>query len=158
MKTWVLILVVTLGLNAVHSPAQVYNVLHNFGGQSRDGYAPLTALVLSSNTLYGTTASGGTIGNGTIFKINTDGTGYGILRSLTNSPSPAGGMVVIGNTLYGTTFTGGAANNGSVFKMNTGGSDFVELHSFSATVPSVWGTNSDGNLLAVCSALSIGLQ
>jgi len=145
MKTCIVILIVTLGSNAIPSPAQVYNVLHNFGSASRDGYAPLTGLVLSSNTLYGTTASGGTNGNGTIFKINADGTGYGILHSLTNSPSPEGGMVLIGSTLYGTTFTGGAANNGSVFKMNTDGGDFVELHSFSATVPSVFGTNSDGN-------------
>src|ERR1035437_7704949 len=68
----------------------------------------VSVLVLSSNSLYGRTASGGTNGNGTIFKINTDGTGYGILRSLTNSPSPEGGMVLIGSTLYGTTFTGGA--------------------------------------------------
>jgi uncharacterized repeat protein (TIGR03803 family) len=145
MKAFIGTLAVTLGLNAIHSPAQVYNILHNFGSQRFDGYAPLTALVLSSNTLYGTTASGGTNANGTIFKINTDGTGYGILRSLTNSPSPEGGMVVIGNTLYGTTYTGGAANGGSVFKMNTDGSGFVEVHSFSATVPSAFGTNSDGN-------------
>jgi len=52
MKTLILILIVTLGLNAIHSPAQVYNVLHNFGSPSRDGYAPLTGLVLSSNTLW----------------------------------------------------------------------------------------------------------
>jgi uncharacterized repeat protein (TIGR03803 family) len=64
-------------------------------------------LVLRSNTLYGTTASGGTNGNGTIFKINTDGSGYGIIRSLTDSGPEGGGMVLIGNTLYGTTFTGG---------------------------------------------------
>ncbi len=145
MKTFTLILIITLGLNAIHSPAQVYTILHNFGGPSRDGYAPLTDLVLGGNTLYGTTASGGTNGNGTIFKINTDGTGYGILCSLTNSPSPAGGMVLIGNTLYGTTFTGGAANNGSIFKINTDDSEFVELHSFSPTIPTVFGTNSDGN-------------
>ena len=75
-------------LNAIDSPAQIYQPLHNFAATSRDGFSPLTDLVLVSNTLYGTTASGGTNGNGTIFKINTDGTGYGILRSLTNSPSP----------------------------------------------------------------------
>src|SRR5438874_11723146 len=98
-------------LHTIDSPAQIYNNLHNFAATSHDGYSPLTDLVLISNTLYGTTASGGTNGNGTIFKINTDGTGYGILRSLTNSPSPEGGMVGIGNTLYGTMFTGGAAVN-----------------------------------------------
>ena len=145
MKSVILILIFTLGIGANRSPAQVYQILHSFGSVSRDGSAPSTSLALSGNTLYGATASGGTNGNGTIYKINTDGTGYGILRSLVNSPSPQGGMVVIGDTLYGTTFTGGEARNGTVFKINTDGSDFVELHSFSATVPTVFGANDDGN-------------
>jgi uncharacterized repeat protein (TIGR03803 family) len=144
MKNKILNLFFLLVLSA-SSSAQIYSILHNFGGIGKDGYAPRTDLVLNSNTLYGTTASGGTNGNGTIFKINTDGNGYGIIRSLTNSPSPEGGMVLVGNTLYGTTFTGGSANNGSIFKMNTDGSGYSEMHSFSATVPSVFGTNSDGN-------------
>jgi uncharacterized repeat protein (TIGR03803 family) len=143
IQSWLLF--VALTLNTTNLFAQTYNILHNFGGIGNDGYAPLTDLVLSSNTLYGTTASGGTNYNGTIFKINTDGSGYGIIRSLTNSPSPEGGMVLIGNTLYGATYTGGSANNGSIFKINTDGSGYIEMHSFSATVPTVFGTNSDGN-------------
>jgi len=143
IQIWLLCMVPAL--NATSLFAQTYNILHNFGGIYRDGYAPLTDLVLASDTLYGTTASGGTNYNGTIFKINTDGSGYAIIRSLTNSDSPEGGMVLVGNTLYGTMFTGGSADNGSIFKMNTDGSGFTELHSFSATVPSVFGTNSDGN-------------
>jgi uncharacterized repeat protein (TIGR03803 family) len=145
MKIFASILTVALALNATNSPAQVYHALHNFGSQYRDGIGPSTDLVLNSNTLYGTTVSGGTNNSGTIFKINTDGNGYGILLSLTNSPSPEGGMVLIGNMLYGTTFTGGTNNNGSIFKINTDGSGFTELHSFAATVPEVWGTNFDGN-------------
>ena len=125
--------------------AQTYNILHNFGGIGKDGYAPLTDLVLGNNTLYGTTASGGTNGNGTIFKINIDGNGYAIIRSLTNSDSPEGGMILIGNTLYGTTYTGGSSNSGSVFKINTDGSGFTVMHNFSGTMPSFPGTNSDGN-------------
>jgi uncharacterized repeat protein (TIGR03803 family) len=144
MKIKILNLFLQFGMS-VSLSAQTYNILHNFGGIGKDGYAPLTDLVFGSNTLYGTTASGGTNGNGTIFKINTDGNGYGILRSLTNSPSPAGGMVLIGNTLYGTMYTGGSANNGSIFKINIDGTGYTELHSFSATVPTIWGTNSDGN-------------
>src|ERR1035441_3768104 len=139
------LLCVALALNATSLFAQTYNILHNFGSFYRDGDAPLTDLVLNSNTLYGTTASGGTNYNGTIFKINTDGSGYSIIRSLTNSDSPEGGMVLIGNTLYGTTFTGGSSSGGSIFKMNTDGSGFIVLHNFQATMPSFPGTNSDGN-------------
>ena len=145
VKTLIPILFVALFLNAINSNAQVYNVLHNFGGQNHDGYAPLTDLVLGSNMLYGTTASGGTNGGGIIFKVNTDGNGYGIIRSLTNSDSISGGMVLIGYTLYGTTYTGGSAHGGSVFKINTDGSGFTVLHNFADTMPSFPGTNSDGN-------------
>ena len=144
MNVFLRLIVVVLVWNQASSLAQVYNSLHNFPATSRDGYSP-SGLVIDTNTLYGTTASGGTNGNGTIFKINTDGTAYGILRSLTNSPSAGGAMVIIDSTLYGTMFTGGAANNGSIFKINTDGSEFAELHSFSATVPSTFGTNSDGD-------------
>ena len=35
-----------------------------------------SSLVLSGGTLYGTTTGGGTYGNGAVFAIHTDGTGY----------------------------------------------------------------------------------
>lgn len=144
MKIFLQLFLVGLVWNQTRCLAQVYNSLHNFPAASRDGYAP-NGLVLNNNILYGTTASGGTNGGGTIFKINTDGTGYGILLSLTNSPVLNGKMVIISNTLYGTTYTGGAANNGSIFKIGSDGSNFTELHSFSETVPELFGANSDGN-------------
>lgn len=144
MKRSIRILMAALSLHALACPAQVYNILHNFGSQSRDGSGPGSDLVLTGNTLYGTTISGGTNSNGTIFKINTDGSGYQILLSLTNGPIE-GGMVLIGDTLYGTTYTGGSNYNGNIFKVNTNGSGYTELHSFEATVPSVLGTNNDGN-------------
>jgi uncharacterized repeat protein (TIGR03803 family) len=144
MKNKILNLFFLLVLSA-SSSAQTYSILHNFGGIGKDGYAPLTDLVLSSNTLYGTTASGGTNYNGTIFKINTDGSGYGTLASFTNGSPEGGGMLLIGSILYGTTYNGGSADGGSVFKINIDGSGFKTLHNFSTTLPSFPGTNSDGN-------------
>ena len=41
-----------------------------------DGYAPSGGLALSGNMLYGTTGGGGTLGGGTVFKVNTDGSGF----------------------------------------------------------------------------------
>ena len=114
MKPFVWVLLATLRSVDLH--AQIYSILHNFGGSNHDGYAPLTDLVLSADTLYGTTASGGTNGNGTIFRINTDASSYAIIKNFTNG-APEGGMVLIGNTLYGTTFTGGSADNGTIFKL-----------------------------------------
>jgi uncharacterized repeat protein (TIGR03803 family) len=134
-----------LAFSVTHLSAQTHNILHSFGSFPRDGSAPLTDLVLGSNTLYGTTASGGTNYNGTIFKINTDGSGYGVIQNLTDSPSPEGGMVLISNTLYGTTFTGGSASGGSVFKINTDASDFAVVKTFSATY--VGSNYVSGNIL-----------
>jgi uncharacterized repeat protein (TIGR03803 family) len=147
MKHAVRILISAVFMSASGLHAQIYTILHSFPAFSRDGYAPLTDLTLDdiAGVFYGTTVSGGTNGNGTIFRINTDGTGYRIIRSLTDGGPEGGGMVLIGNTLYGTTWTGGSNYNGSIFKINTDGSGFTVLHTFSATVPSVFGTNSDGN-------------
>src|SRR5260370_702130 len=46
-----------------------------------DGADPVAGLILSGNTLYGTAAYGGQGGNGTVFAVNTDGTGFTIVHS-----------------------------------------------------------------------------
>jgi uncharacterized repeat protein (TIGR03803 family) len=127
--------------------------LHNFAGSPSDGDVPLGGLILSGNTLYGTTLEGGLFDNGTVFSVNTNGTGYATLYSFTavdpntstnsDGAGPHGGLVLSGNTLYGTAVGGGSAGWGTVFAINTNGSDFVTLHSFSA-LASTAGTNSDG--------------
>ena len=48
-----------------------------------DGANPRAGLILSGNTLYGTASNGGTSGNGTVFAVNTDGTGFTNLHSFT---------------------------------------------------------------------------
>src|SRR5882724_9966604 len=40
-----------------------------------DGAGP-TSVILSGNTLYGTTGVGGSSDSGTVFKVNTDGSGF----------------------------------------------------------------------------------
>jgi uncharacterized repeat protein (TIGR03803 family) len=111
-------------------------------------------LVLSGNTLYGTTDSGGSPDNGTLFAINTDGTDYTNLYSFTATSGPYPGtnsdgaypwtgLVISGNTLYGTTTLGGASGNGTVFAVNTNGIGFATLYSFTA-VDQTYYTNSDG--------------
>jgi uncharacterized repeat protein (TIGR03803 family) len=109
-----------------------YAVLKSFTN-SPDGAFPVGSLTLSGSVLYGTTSDGGNLGNGTVFKINTDGTGYAVLKSFTNSPdgfSPAAGLTLLGNVLYGTTGYGGSSGNGTVFKINTDGTGYAVLKSF----------------------------
>src|SRR6266851_4913594 len=76
----VLIAVLALMLTA-RMTAQTFTTLHSFTGS--DGAVPMAGLVLSSNTLYGTTVNGGTSDNGTVFAVNTDGTGFTNLYSFT---------------------------------------------------------------------------
>src|SRR5208282_4406444 len=97
--------------------AQTFTTLHNF--VDSDGNNPMAGVILSGNTLYGATDSGGSAGHGAVFKVNTDGSGFANLHSFaagsgsfphnyTNSDGacPEAGLVLSGNTLYGTTETG----------------------------------------------------
>jgi uncharacterized repeat protein (TIGR03803 family) len=49
------------------------------------GIRPNGGLVLSGNTLYGTAVGGGRFARGTVFKVNTDGTGFTTLHSFTRA-------------------------------------------------------------------------
>jgi uncharacterized repeat protein (TIGR03803 family) len=72
--------------------------------------------------------------NGTVFAINTDGTGFRtVYRFSGNSDGahPRGGLVLSGNTLYGAAAEGGNFGWGTAFAVNTDGSGFKTLHSFS---------------------------
>ncbi|HSU54879.1 MAG TPA: choice-of-anchor tandem repeat GloVer-containing protein, partial [Candidatus Dormibacteraeota bacterium] len=95
-----------LTVKAGSLPGQTLNVLHNFTN-SPDGAMVWGGLVQSGATLYGTTRDGGTNGDGTIFSVNVDGSGFKKLHnfSATNSPDgyrPYAAMLLLGDTLYGT--------------------------------------------------------
>lgn len=90
-------------------------------------------LTLIGSTLYGATCNGGVANEGTVFKVNTDGTDFTVLHSFagTDGASPWGGSLsVSGSTLFGTTYAGGTAGDGTVYEINTDGSGFQVLHSF----------------------------
>jgi uncharacterized repeat protein (TIGR03803 family) len=116
-----------------------------------DGRYPACNLVLSGNTLYGTTTGGGLSGSGTVFAIHTNGTGFRVIYYFsgmingTNSDGsdPQSGLTLSSGVLYGTASTGGAGGNGTIFRLNTDGSGFATLHHFSATNNAAL-TNSDG--------------
>jgi titin len=134
-----------------------YTVLHSFndGSVKHDGYSPYGSLVLSGSTLYGTTYYGGQSpsANGTVFKINTSGTGYAILHSFgdettaNDGANPYGSLILSGTTLYGMTFNGGSTGNGTLFEINSSGAGCRILHSFGdGTIPND-GCNPYGDLM-----------
>ena len=110
-----------------------FSVLHSF--TSSDGTCPmLNALTLSGSTLYGLAYTGGNNNKGTVFKLDTDGTGFSVLHTFaggeTDGNSPNGALTLVGSTLFGTTISGGTNDAGTVFQLNTEGTDFQLLHSF----------------------------
>ena len=125
--------------NVVYSVATnggSYTVLHTFGGTG-DGHTPGGGLVADgSGTLYGVTPDGGSRGAGVIYKMQTDGTGYALLKDFdyaTNSAQgPIGELVLDGNHfLYGVTDAGGSGTNGgTVFRLKIDGSGYLKLHDF----------------------------
>src|SRR5712671_4648084 len=85
--------------------AQTFTVLHSFTGKN-DGADPEASLVILGGTLYGTAYSGGSSNDGTVFRLNVDGTGFTNLHNFglsTNGASPTAPLFVSGTTLYGTT-------------------------------------------------------
>jgi len=119
---------------ALNTDGTGFTNLYNFTG-GIDGYEPCRSLLLSGNTLYGTALSGGSNGDGTIFALNTDGTGFTNLYAFTggsNGETPLGGLILSSNTLYGTTRSGGIFGAGTIFAMNTDGTGFTNLHSFNS--------------------------
>ena len=147
-------LLLTSGLNA-----QTFTTLRSFTATDPNTYAnsdganPVAGLILSGNTLYGTAVYGGDSGRGTVFKLNTDGTGFTNLYSFTkisgplstnsDGANPIGGLLLSESTLYGTTQNGGDSGRGTVFKLNTDGTGFTTLYSFTP-ISGVLSTNSDG--------------
>jgi uncharacterized repeat protein (TIGR03803 family) len=118
----------------VNTNGSSYRVLYSFTN-TPDGANPFAGLTLSGNTLYGTTESGGSDGNGTIFSIQTDGSGYTNLYSFVGSSfgdgaNPQAPLLLISNTLYSTTYEGGANNDGTIFSIGTSGSFYTNLYSF----------------------------
>ncbi len=143
-------------LYSVKTNGTLFAVLHTFGlanfdasitFTNSDGINPQGGLIVFSNTLYGTACQGGTNGSGTVFSLNTNGTGFKLLHTFsaitqddfgnfTNSDGckPAGSLYYSSNTIYGTTTGGGLNGFGTVFSIDTNGTGFTTLYSFNPLI------------------------
>lgn len=131
-------------------------VLYNFRGTNGDGGDPIGRLMQGSDgALYGTTEYGGfqgtgvlgRLGNGTIYKIGTNGSGYQRLHSFATSGNegyfPQAGLTQGSDgLLYGVAFQGGTNSRGTVFKLSTSGTSFSVLYHFGSGAGD--GTNPEG--------------
>jgi uncharacterized repeat protein (TIGR03803 family) len=109
-------------LFSVQTNGKHFTILQHFGNPtSNDGISPLGSLLLDGTTLYGTTRSGGNKGKGSVFRINTDGTGYDRIWDFqdgtTDGQKPFDNVILLNNTLYGMTETGGQCGFGAIFAL-----------------------------------------
>jgi uncharacterized repeat protein (TIGR03803 family) len=145
------------------SPSGAHATLYSFNGYpSPDGYYPKGSLVQGSDgNFYGTTGSGGTNGNGTVFRISPSGS-YTSLYTFAGSPgdgsTPWAGLVQGSDgNFYGTTYNGGPGSIGTVFRISPNGNE-TNLYSFTGYVfdgrwPSaVLVQGSDGNFYGTTTA------
>jgi serine protease len=102
-------------------PLGNFNVIHSFTG-TPDGASPQGVLVeVSPGTVYGTTFSGGSGNQGTIFQADSSGD-YQVIHNFDyyDGSGPNGGLVLAGDGLYyGTTAWGGTnGGDGTVYRLN----------------------------------------
>ena len=119
---------------SIYTDGSGLTLLHSFATTTNDGRRPTGDLTISGSTLFGTTILGGANDLGTIFSINTDGSGYTPLHEFAGGANdgegPLAGLILSGSTLYGTTQVGGDHRRGTIFSINTDGSGFTLLHEF----------------------------
>jgi uncharacterized repeat protein (TIGR03803 family) len=159
--------------------------LHSFCTQSGcpDGSFPQTGLVqASTGNLYGTTVTGGTYGNGTIFEITPSGRVTTLYNVCSQSGCPDGNYLYASliqatdGNLYGIMDVGGANGAGTIFKITLNGA-LTTLYNFcsqsgcpdgqypsggvvQATDGNLYGTTADGgaNGYGTVFSLSVGLE
>src|SRR5205085_11945112 len=130
-----LAIVACVCLIAATTPAksQTFATIFNFTNPI-DGVQP-QGITLSGTTLYGTALSGGISNAGTIFRINTDGSGAAVLHHFLGYPTdggnPKAALVLSGSSLFGTASTGGSSGRGTIFAVNADGTGYTTLHEFS---------------------------
>ena len=118
-------------------------VLYRFRGGT-DGATPTAGLVRdSAGNLYGTTSTGGTYNNGTVFKVNASSK-ESVLYSFTGGSdggTPSFGLIRdTAGDLYGTTAAGGDGGGGVVYKLDTNNNETVLSQ---LSFPGLAGTASD---------------
>jgi uncharacterized repeat protein (TIGR03803 family) len=103
------------------------SILHSFEAGASDGYLPFAGLIFdAAGNLYGTTAGGGGVRGGTVFKLTPAGGGVWnetLLYTFSDSKpgngvSPTASLIFDADgNLYGTTSFGGAHDLGTVFEV-----------------------------------------
>ena len=138
------------GFALLHAFAAVTSPASSAVTVNADGAHPRATLAESAGYFYGTTNSGGANGQGTVFRLRFDGSGFEVLHVFT-TPMAVSGQTFLANEdgatpqagltdggdgmLYGTATAGGANGGGVLYSITPDtpdGSVFTPLHDFAA--------------------------
>jgi len=151
------------------TPTGTIKVLHTFTAGPNKNYpnGNLPGFITEGpdGKLYGEALFGGIggcngyCGNGVLFRVNRDGTGFQVVHeycSATNCTDGTGGGALFAGTdgnLYGTTYSGGANNNGTIFRVTAATGKYEVVFNFnyfvSGTDPSSMVVAKDGTFWGV---------
>jgi len=134
-----------------------FNILYSFSALNNntniDGAEPSSPPMLGTGGfLYGATASGGINGQGTLYKLTTDGRTFTVIHTFNaynpRPPINSDGINPVdliqgqNGIFYGATRLGGMNGNGTLFKISADGSRFDTLYSFNSL--DNYANNADG--------------
>ena len=115
-------------------------VVHHFSTDENTGRSPSYKVYEHTNgLLYGTTIFGGSSSDeedGTIFKINKDGSGYSVLKIFNSGENGAPAGPLNSNNdgyLYGVTQNGGDNLVGTIYRISLADESFETIHQFDVT-------------------------
>ena len=107
-----------------------YTILHIFDGSNNGGIRPESGLVVIEGILYGSNGWGGIANNGSVFRINPDGSNFETLYEFSESDGRRAWITVTKDgILYGVIKEAFPAE-GNIFKINSDGTGFAKLHEF----------------------------
>jgi uncharacterized repeat protein (TIGR03803 family) len=133
------------GLTVLHAFGPITSAAGVLPATNADGANPVASVLeLADGYLYGTASGGGPIGNGLLFRLRLDGSGFEVLHQFPAlvantsglSTNAQGATPVAGLTdgqdgrLYGVANLGGTQGNGTVFAYDPVGRVFTTLHNF----------------------------
>ena len=113
-----------------------------------NGEYPYGDVTVIKDRLYGFTYGGGAHGDGEIFRIDTNGSGYKDLYDFNNATGANlgwGALTLVGNKFFGMTLLGGAHDSGVVFSIDTSGAGYRDIFDLSTST----GTYPESVSLAV---------
>ena len=148
------------------TPKGTFATVYGFDNTGTKGCGAYDGLALAANgNLYGTTASGGTANDGSIFEVTPNGKQITLYSFCSQSfcgdgSIPNAGLILgTDGNFYGTTVYGGANNQGTIFQITPSGA-YKVLYSFCSQTGCADGSNSysqlmqgtDGNFYGATSA------